>query len=37
MDYEEILLECETRMEETISALDKKFINVRAWRANPNT
>ena len=36
MDYEEILLECETRMEETISALDKKFINVRAGRANPN-
>ena len=36
MDYEEILLECETRMEETISVLDKKFINVRAGRANPN-
>lgn len=36
MDYEDILLECESRMEDTISALDKKFINVRAGRANPN-
>ena len=34
MDYEEILLECETRMEETLESLDKRFINVRAGRAN---
>ena len=36
MDYEEILLECETRMEEALEALDKRFLNVRAGRANPN-
>ncbi len=36
MDYEDILLECETRMEETIEALEKRFINVRAGRANPS-
>lgn len=36
MEYEEILLECETRMEETIDALDKRFLNVRAGRANPS-
>ena len=34
MDYEEILLECETRMEEALEAMDKRFINVRAGRAN---
>ena len=34
MDYEEILLECETRMEETMESLDKRFLNVRAGRAN---
>ena len=34
MDYEEILIYCETRMEEAIEALDKRFINVRAGRAN---
>ena len=34
MDYEEILLECETRMEESLEALDKRFTNVRAGRAN---
>lgn len=34
MDYEEILLECETRMEEALNNLDKRFINVRAGRAN---
>ena len=34
MDYEEILFECETRMEEAIDALDKRFLNVRAGRAN---
>lgn len=36
MDFEEVLLECETRMEETIIAMEKRFINVRAGRANPN-
>ena len=36
MDYEDILLECETRMEETIEAMDKRFLNVRAGRANPS-
>lgn len=34
MDYEEILFECETRMEETLDSLDKRFLNVRAGRAN---
>ena len=34
MEYEEILFECETRMEEAIDALDKRFLNVRAGRAN---
>ena len=36
MDYEEILLECETKMEDSISSMDKRFTNVRAGRANPN-
>ena len=36
MNYEEILLECETRMEEAIENLEKRFINVREGRANPN-
>ena len=36
MNYDEILLECETRMEEAIETLEKRFINVRAGRANPN-
>ena len=36
MDFEEVLLECETRMEEAIEVLDKRFINVRAGRANPS-
>lgn len=35
MDYEEIMLECETRMEESLSAMEKRFTNVRAGRANP--
>lgn len=34
MEYEEILLECETRMEEALDSLDKRFLNVRAGRAN---
>lgn len=36
MDFEEVLLECETRMEESIDAMEKRFLNVRAGRANPN-
>lgn len=36
MGYDEILLECETRMEETLESLDKRFLNVRAGRANPS-
>lgn len=36
MDYEEILMECETRMEESMESLDKRFVNVRAGRANPS-
>ncbi len=36
MDYEDILLECETRMEDAMEALEKRFTNVRAGRANPN-
>lgn len=36
MNTDEILLECESRMEEALEALDKRFINVRAGRANPS-
>jgi len=36
MNYEEVLLECETRMEEAIETLEKRFTNVRAGRANAN-
>ena len=36
MELDEILLECETRMEETMEALEKRFMNVRAGRANPS-
>lgn len=36
MEYEDILLECETRMEEALESLDKRFVNVRAGRANPS-
>ena len=35
MDYDDIILECEERMEETISVLEKQFTNIRAGRANP--
>ncbi len=35
MELDELLLECESRMQEAIDALDKRFINVRAGRANP--
>ena len=34
MNYEDVLLECETRMEEAIETLEKRFTNVRAGRAN---
>lgn len=33
---DDILLETESRMESAIESLDKKFINIRAGRANPN-
>lgn len=36
MNYDDVLLECETRMEEALDALEKRFINVRAGRANPS-
>ena len=36
MDYEEILLECESRMDDAVLALEKRFLNVRAGRANPS-
>ena len=36
MEYEEILLECETKMEESVENMEKRFLNVRAGRANPN-
>ena len=36
MNYDEVLFECETRMQEAIDALEKRFTNVRAGRANPN-
>lgn len=36
MDFEEVLLECESRMEESIDAMEKRFLNVRAGRANPS-
>lgn len=34
MNYEDVLLECETRMEEAVEVLEKRFTNVRAGRAN---
>ena len=36
MDYEEILLECESRMDDAVLALEKRLLNVRAGRANPS-
>ena len=36
MNYDEVLFECEARMEEAIDNLEKRFTNVRAGRANPN-
>ena len=36
MNYDEVLFECEARMEDAIDTLEKRFTNVRAGRANPN-
>ncbi len=36
MELDEILLECESRMEEAMEVMDKRFTNVRAGRANPS-
>ena len=36
MDYDDIILECETKMEESVANLEKRFLNVRAGRANPS-
>ena len=33
---DDILLEAETRMESAIESLEKRLINIRAGRANPN-
>ena len=35
MELDELLLECEGRMEESITSMEKRFLNVRAGRANP--
>ena len=34
MELDELLLECESRMEESITSMEKRFLNVRAGRAN---
>ncbi|MBR7042376.1 MAG: ribosome recycling factor [Bacilli bacterium] len=36
MDIEEILFNCEEKMENSINSLEYKFTNVRAGRANPS-
>ncbi len=36
MDYDEILLECEERMISAVENMEKRFLNVRAGRANPS-
>lgn len=36
MELDDLLLECESRMEESISSMEKRFIKVRAGRANPS-
>ena len=36
MELDELLLECESRMEESIASMEKRFIKVRAGRANPS-
>lgn len=35
MELDELLLECESRMEESITSMEKRFLNVRVGRANP--
>lgn len=36
MELDELLMMCEERMEESIASMEKRFINVRAGRANPS-
>ena len=36
MDYDDFILECESRMEDAITNVEKRFQNVRAGRANPS-
>ena len=36
MELDELLMMCETRMEESIASMEKRFIKVRAGRANPS-
>lgn len=36
MELDDLLLECESRMEESIVSMEKRFIKVRAGRANPS-
>lgn len=36
MELDDLLLECESRMEESIASMEKRFIKVRAGRANPS-
>lgn len=36
MELDDLLLECETKMEDTITSMEKRFTNVRAGRANPS-
>ena len=35
MELDELLMMCEERMEESITSMEKRFLNVRAGRANP--
>lgn len=36
MELDELLMMCEERMEESIASMEKRFLNVRAGRANPS-
>ncbi len=36
MELDELLMMCEERMEESIASMEKRFIKVRAGRANPS-
>ncbi|MDY4996661.1 MAG: ribosome recycling factor [Bacilli bacterium] len=36
MELDELLMMCEERMEESIASMEKRFIHVRAGRANPS-